>query len=64
MVLNNTSLHFSSTALYCTPWYRLSRVVVDEDTIEKKKRERLEELREAEEKRQWEEFRLAHVKTG
>ena len=38
----------------------LSRVIVEEDDFEKKKKARQEELRELEEKKKWEEFRLGH----
>jgi hypothetical protein len=38
----------------------LSRVIVEEDAFEKKKKSRQEELRELEERKKWEEFRLGH----
>ena len=41
----------------------LSRLVVDEDRYERKKREKDEEMKEADEKTQWESFRLSHKRT-
>ena len=38
----------------------LTRIVVEEDRFQQKKREREEELKEVQEKKQWEDFRLLH----
>ena len=38
----------------------LTRIVVEEDRFQEKKREREEELKEVQEKKQWEDFRLLH----
>ena len=41
-----------------------AEIVVDEDKFEKKRREKLEDLREAEENRQWRTLKLSHIRTG
>ena len=38
----------------------LSRVVVEEDAFERKRNARQEEMRELEEKRNWERFKIGH----